>query len=163
DRARELASPDGEDPSAATDLVFLGGERRRLVAFASRLVDERASLKIEGEAIPVAGIGHRFRTLHHVEPQVQRIAPEDVAHVVPARLPCERSRRPSSGAWPQASSGQDESCARGKATATPDGPQRAAAASTSRRTAATISSVPGLARLGSDRQRGGFEQAGVAY
>ena len=50
---------------------------------ALRVVRETSRLGIEAELVAVPRIGDRLRTLHHVQPQVQRVASEDVAHVSP--------------------------------------------------------------------------------
>jgi hypothetical protein len=41
-------------------------------------------LRLEAELVAIPGIGHRFRTLDDLQSQVQRIAAEDVSHVVAA-------------------------------------------------------------------------------
>ena len=43
-----------------------------------------AGRRIEREFIAVAGVGDRLGTLHDVQAEVERIAPEDVAHVLAA-------------------------------------------------------------------------------
>ena len=84
DRRSELAPPDGEDPAAAADLVFLGRERHRRVAMAPRDVLNLPRRRIERELVAVPRIGNGLRTLDDVQAEVERIAPEDVAHVVAA-------------------------------------------------------------------------------
>jgi hypothetical protein len=80
----ELAAADLEDAAAAPDLLFLGRERHRIVALALRDVGEVACRRIEGQLVAVLRVRHRFGTLHDVQPEVERVAPEDVPHVVAA-------------------------------------------------------------------------------
>ena len=46
--------------------------------------DRRRDDGIEFELVAVARIGNRLRTLHHLQTEVERVAAEDVAHVVAA-------------------------------------------------------------------------------
>ncbi len=84
DRGAELAPPDGEDSPRAADLVLLGSERHRLVGLLPRFVHEVPRVGVVGENVPVARLLHRLGALHDLEPEVERVAPEDVPHVVAA-------------------------------------------------------------------------------
>ena len=82
--SRNSRRPDGEDAAAAPDLLLLRRERDGLVGAAQRLVREPARARIEGEDVAVLRVGDGLRTLNDVQAEVERVAPEDVAHVVPA-------------------------------------------------------------------------------
>src|SRR6516162_2003538 len=79
--ASELAPAHLEDAARAADLVLLGRQRHRVVSLAARLVREPTRVGIERERVAVLRVGDRVRALHHVEPQVERVPAEDVAHV----------------------------------------------------------------------------------
>ncbi len=87
----EVETADGSRYDATVDSITaqqsqddFGGQRYRVVVFSLRQVHQLPGRLVEAEVIPILGIRHRLRTLHHVEPQVQRIAPEDIAHVLVA-------------------------------------------------------------------------------
>ncbi len=81
DRAGELAPADGEDAAAPADLLFLRRQRHRRVGLVLRDVAQLSRIGIETEGVAVAGVGHGLGTLHHVQPEIERIAAEDVPHV----------------------------------------------------------------------------------
>ena len=83
--ARNSRRPTAKMPPAAADLVFLGGQRqrRRRSCPASRWRAARvAGSKVNSS--PSLRVGHRLGALHDVQPEVERVAAEDVAHVVAA-------------------------------------------------------------------------------
>jgi hypothetical protein len=84
DRGAELAAADGEDAAALADLVFLGAERHRRVGLVLRLLVMTPRHRVERELVAVPRVGHRLRALHDVQAEVERVAAEDVAHVVAA-------------------------------------------------------------------------------
>ena len=84
DGLTELASAHGEDATTLADLVLLGRQRNRLVRRAARVIDQLSGRDFEPKLVTILRIGHRLRILHDVEPQVERVAPKDVSHVVAA-------------------------------------------------------------------------------
>ena len=84
DAGAELAAADGEDAAAPADLVFLRRQRDRIVGLPARDVREPARVGIERECVAFLGVGHGLEALHHVEAEIEGVAPEDVAHVVSA-------------------------------------------------------------------------------
>ncbi len=84
DRAAELAPADGEDAAARADLLLLGRQGNRRVVLALRLVGQAARRGIEGEFVAVPSVLDGLRALHDVQPEVEGVAPEDVAHAVAA-------------------------------------------------------------------------------
>ena len=84
DRAAELAAADGDDAAAPAEFVFLRRERQRIVGLILRDVGEPARFGIERELVAVARVGDRLGALHDVQPEIERVAAEDVAHVVAA-------------------------------------------------------------------------------
>ena len=84
DRRAELAAADGEDAAALPNLVFLGAQRHRRVGLALRDVDDLPRDGFERELVAILRVGHGLGTLHHVQAEVERVAAEDVAHVVAA-------------------------------------------------------------------------------
>ena len=83
-RAGELTAADGEDAAALANLVFLRAQRHWRVGLALREVGDLARHRIERELVAVLRVGHRLWTLHDVQAEIERVAAEDVAHVVPA-------------------------------------------------------------------------------
>jgi hypothetical protein len=83
-RFPELAPADGEDAAAPADLFFFGGQRNRLVRFLLRFVRQPAGNGIEAERVAVLRVGDGVRALNDVQPEVEAVASEDVAHVVAA-------------------------------------------------------------------------------
>jgi hypothetical protein len=82
DRLAELASADCEDAAGAPDLVLLGRQRQRLVALALRLVGQPPRDRVERELVVVPSVGDRVGALHDLQPEVERVAAEDVTHVL---------------------------------------------------------------------------------
>ncbi len=80
-RALELAPADREDAAAAANLFFLRRERHRRVGLSLGLVAKLPGRRIEAELVAVLRIGDRVGALHHVQPEVEAVAAEDVAHV----------------------------------------------------------------------------------
>src|SRR5262245_50674493 len=83
-RRAELAAARGEDATGPADFIFLWREWHRLVGLLLGVVREKARLRIEAELVAIPGVGNSSRTLHHVQAKVERVAAEDVAHVVAA-------------------------------------------------------------------------------
>ena len=83
-RVAKLPAADVEDAAAAPDLVFFRREWKGLVRFALGLVGQRAGARIESKLVAISSVVNGLRRLEDLEPQVQCIAAEDVAHVVPA-------------------------------------------------------------------------------
>ena len=83
-RRRELTPADGEDAAALANLVFLRAQRHGRVGLALRHVGDLARHRLERELVAVSRIGHGLGALHHVQAEVERVAAEDVAHVVAA-------------------------------------------------------------------------------
>jgi hypothetical protein len=83
-RRAELAAARGEDAAGPADFIFLWREWHRLVRLLLGVVREKSRLRIEAEFVAIPGVGNGLRTLHHVEAKVERVAAEDVAHVVAA-------------------------------------------------------------------------------
>ncbi len=84
DRGAELATAGGDDAARPAKLVFLRRQRLRIVGLALCDVRDLPRLGIERELVPVPGIGNCLRTLDDVQPEIQRVAAEDVPHVVAA-------------------------------------------------------------------------------
>ncbi len=80
----ELAAPRREDAAGLADLVLLRAQRHRLVLLALGFVGQAPRLRLERELVAVFRVGNRLRALHDLQPEVERVAPEDVAHVVAA-------------------------------------------------------------------------------
>src|SRR6185437_5851384 len=76
-----IAPPHRDDAAARPNLLFLRGKRLGLVALSPGHVPERARLHVKLELVAILGVLDRLEALHDVEAQVQRIPPEDVAHV----------------------------------------------------------------------------------
>ena len=84
DRSPELAPPGRDDSTDAANLVLLRREGNRLVRPVLRQVLQPPGARIEDELVAVSRVGHRLAALHDVQAEVDRVAPEDVAHVVAA-------------------------------------------------------------------------------
>ena len=83
-RVAELAAPECKDATRAADLVFFRRQRYRRVVLAARHVGEGARIGVERELVALLRVEHRLGALHHVQPEVEGVAAEDVAHVVTA-------------------------------------------------------------------------------
>jgi len=59
-------------------------ERHRIVRLPLRFVGQASRLRLERELVAVFGVGHCLRALHDLQPEIEGVAPEDVAHVVAA-------------------------------------------------------------------------------
>ena len=84
DGGPEFAPAGGEDAAAPPDLLFFGRERHRLVRFSLRDVRQPPGFRIERELVAVARVRDGVRALRDVQPEVERVSAEDVAHVVAA-------------------------------------------------------------------------------
>ncbi len=84
DRGAELAPPGRDDSTGPAKFVLFGRERFRVVDLALGDVGDLSRVWIERELVVVARVGDRLGTLHHVQPEIQRVAAKDVAHVVAA-------------------------------------------------------------------------------
>src|SRR2546423_3631917 len=80
DRFGELATADLDDPAGAPDLLLLRRQGRRLVRLAARLVGQLPRFRVERERVAFLRVLDRLTALDHGEPEVQSVAPEDVAH-----------------------------------------------------------------------------------
>jgi hypothetical protein len=80
-RGRELTPADGEDATAATNLLFLRGQWHRRVGPILGLVPQLARVGIERELVTVPRVLDGLRALDDVEPEIEAVATEDVAHV----------------------------------------------------------------------------------
>ncbi len=81
DRRAEFAPANREDAAALANLILLGAQRDRRVPLALGDVRDLARHRLERESIAVLRIGDRIGALHDVEPEVERVAAEDVSHV----------------------------------------------------------------------------------
>ena len=84
DGTAKLPTSGGEDAAAPADFVLLRRERQRHVVLALRQVAEAPGLGLEFQFVAVARIGDRLGALQDVQPEVEGIPAEDVAHVVAA-------------------------------------------------------------------------------
>ena len=80
---REFSASGREDAAAPADLVFLRCQRQRLVVFPWVMLRRRARPGLELQLVAVPRVGHGLRALHDVEPEIERVPAEDVAHVLP--------------------------------------------------------------------------------
>ncbi len=80
-RGAELAAADGEDAAGDPDLFFLGREGNRRVGLALRFVGQDPCRRIERERVAVARVLDGLGALDDVEPEVEGVSPENVAHV----------------------------------------------------------------------------------
>ncbi len=83
-RRGQLALAEGEDAAALANLVFLRRERHGVIRPALRDVHDLARRRVERERVAVARIGDGVRALDDVQTEIERVAPEDVAHVLAA-------------------------------------------------------------------------------
>src|SRR5438132_6378782 len=79
-RISELAAADLDDPAGAADLLLLRRESRRLVRLAAGLVCQLSRFGIERERVAFLRVLDGLAALDHGEPEVERVAAEDVAH-----------------------------------------------------------------------------------
>ncbi len=83
-RRLELSTTNRKDAAASSNLVFLGGQRHRLVPLASSNVLEAPRDGVEAELVAIARIAHCLGTLDDVQAEVEGVATKNVAHVVGA-------------------------------------------------------------------------------
>ncbi len=83
-RGGQLTPAQGEDASGGSDLLLHRRQGQGLIALLSGQVHQAATDRVELEAIALAGVLNSLGRLHHVQSQVERVAPKDVAHGVAA-------------------------------------------------------------------------------
>src|SRR5262249_4507779 len=76
-----LAPSHRDDPAALANLFFLRRERLGFVRLVLGQVPDHPRLAVELELVAVPRVLDPFPALHPVEPETQRVSPEDVAHV----------------------------------------------------------------------------------
>src|SRR5256714_11665879 len=84
DRLGELAPSDGNDAAGPADLLFFRSERHGFIALSAGLVRQPTRRRIEGQDVSFLRVLRCGTALHHVQAEVERVAPEDIANALAA-------------------------------------------------------------------------------